>query len=171
MVGLRLFKNPNFDDAARRSWDAKRYFTDAKYFNDPGLVRPYRVGMSCGFCHAAPHPLNPPKDPAEPAWANLSSNIGNQYWRARAIIGGVLKPDSFVYHVLDSQPPGTIDTSLVASDNINNPNTINAVFEVPARLDRSGITAHRDAHGWRGTRPGGRRRNHGICPRSKGPRR
>src|SRR6185295_11697590 len=43
----------------------------------------------------------------------------------------------FVYHVLDSQPPGTIDTSLIASDNINNPNTMNAIFGVPARVVRS----------------------------------
>src|SRR5439155_9647959 len=56
VIGLRLFKNPNFNANARGRWDAQRYFEDANYFNDPDLVRPYRVGMSCAFCHAAPHP-------------------------------------------------------------------------------------------------------------------
>jgi hypothetical protein len=145
VVGLRLFKNPKFDEKAKARWDAKQYFNDESYFTDPNLIRPYRVGMSCGFCHVGPHPLNPPDNPAEPKWANLSSNIGNQYFKTRAIFGGLLQPDNFTYHVLDSQPPGTIDTSLVASDNINNPNTINAVFGIPARLDRAGISVHRDA--------------------------
>jgi hypothetical protein len=34
--------------------------------------------MSCGFCHVGPHPLNPPADPENPEWKNLSSVIGNQ---------------------------------------------------------------------------------------------
>ena len=66
VIGLRLFKNPNFNANAGARWDVQRYFQDANYFNDPELVRPYRVGMSCAFCHAAPHPLNPPADTAEP---------------------------------------------------------------------------------------------------------
>ncbi|MBI3409888.1 MAG: hypothetical protein HY040_16235 [Planctomycetes bacterium] len=144
VMGLRLFRNPKFDRDAKSRWDAVRYFNDSSYFGDPELVRPYRVGMSCGFCHIGPHPLNPPDRPEEPKWSNLSSNIGSQYFRTRAVFGGLLKPDSFIYHVLDSQPPGTIDTSLVASDNINNPNTMNAVFGVPARLDRAGISLHSD---------------------------
>jgi hypothetical protein len=143
VIGLRLFKNPRFNDAARQHWNVDRYFNDESYYSDPDLVRPYRVGMSCAFCHAAPHPLHPPADAGNPTWADLSSNIGNQYFRTRAVFGGLLKPDSFVYHVLDSQPPGTIDTSLVASDNINNPNAMNAIFGVPARLDRAGVTFHR----------------------------
>src|SRR5262249_41735714 len=144
IVGLRLFKNPKFDKAAAQRGKPDRYFSDPDYFTDPNLIRPYRVGMSCGFCHVGPHPLNPPSDPAEPKWANLSSNIGNQYFKTRAIFGGLLPPENFTYHVLDSQPPGTIAPPLVASDNINNPTTINAVFGVPARLDRAGISVHRD---------------------------
>jgi hypothetical protein len=138
VVGLRLFKNPAFTDDARKKWDVKKYFEDKSYFNDPNLVRPYRIGMSCAFCHVAPHPLNPPADPANPQWENLSSVIGNQYWRTRAVVGSLLSSDNFIYHVLDSQPPGTIDTSLVASDNINNPNTMNAIFELRERLRRAG---------------------------------
>ena len=51
----------------------------------------------------------------------------------RAVFGNLLPRDNFIYHLLDSQPPGTIDTSLIASDNINNPNTMNAVFKLPQR--------------------------------------
>ena len=145
IVGLRLFPNPKFDEKARQRWDAEKYRSDENYYNDPKLVRPYRVGMACAFCHASPHPLNPPADVEAPHWANLSSNIGAQYFRTRAVFGNLLGRDSFVYHVLDSQPPGTIDTSLVASDNINNPNTMNGIWDVGARLDRSGIFVHRDA--------------------------
>jgi hypothetical protein len=127
IVGLRLFPNPKFDERARKQWDPDRYRGDESYFTNPKLVRPYRVGMACAFCHAAPHPLNPPADVEAPQWANLSSNIGAQYFRTRSVFGNLLKPDNFVYHLLDSQPPGTIDTSLVASDNINNPNTMNGI--------------------------------------------
>ncbi|MBV9658797.1 MAG: hypothetical protein JO295_11865 [Verrucomicrobia bacterium] len=134
VVGLRLFKNPNFDKAAQSRWDAGRYYNDPSYYNDPKLVKPYRVGMSCAFCHASFHPLNPPADIANPRWANLSGSIGAQYLRIRPVFGGLLPKESFVYHLLDSQPPGTIDTSLVASDNINNPNAMNAVFGLKQRV-------------------------------------
>ena len=35
--------------AAAQRWDPERYYNDYKYYTDPKLVRPYRVGMSCGF--------------------------------------------------------------------------------------------------------------------------
>ncbi|HEU5246256.1 MAG TPA: cytochrome c, partial [Candidatus Udaeobacter sp.] len=143
IVGLRLFPNPKFDDKARTRWDAVKYRKDENYYNDPNLVRPYRVGMSCVFCHVAPHPLNPPADPEAPKWENLSTTIGAQYFRMRAVFGNLLKEDNFIYHLLDSQPPGTIDTSLIATDQINNTSTMNALWDFGARLDRSGILAHR----------------------------
>ena len=40
IVGLRLFPNPAFDEAAAKHWDAKRYFSDPSYYNDKDLVRP-----------------------------------------------------------------------------------------------------------------------------------
>jgi hypothetical protein len=143
IVGLRLFPNPKFDAAAKQKWDIAKYRSDEKYFTDPGLVRPYRVGMSCVFCHVAPHPLSPPDNPEAPKWANLSTTIGAQYLRVSAVVGNLLHDDNVVFHVLDSQPPGTVDTSLVATDQINNANTMNALFELGGRLDRSGIFGHR----------------------------
>ncbi|QDV41027.1 hypothetical protein Enr13x_08650 [Stieleria neptunia] len=133
VIGLRLFPNPYFDAAAQARWQAERFYNDDSFYNDPTLVRPYRVGMSCAFCHASFHPLEPPRDVNNPRWTNLSGNIGAQYLSMRATVGGQLTPDQFVYHLLESQPRGTIDTSLIASDNINNPNTMNAVFGLPQR--------------------------------------
>ena len=69
IVGLRLFPNPDFDQAAKDKWDPERYYTDPNYYNDPNLVRPYRVGMACGFCHVGPSPIHPPADPAHPQWS------------------------------------------------------------------------------------------------------
>src|SRR5581483_11108487 len=90
-VGLRLFPNPMFDAAAERRWDPKLYYSDTsegrRYARDPGTVRPYRVGMSCGYCHIAPHPLKPPLDSEFPRWENLSNNIGNQFMRIRVAFG------------------------------------------------------------------------------------
>ncbi|MCO6456472.1 MAG: hypothetical protein J5I93_14340 [Pirellulaceae bacterium] len=137
VVGLRLFPNPEFTGTARSRWNAERYYTDPDYAARPDTIRPYRVGMSCAFCHAAPHPLQPPENPAEPQWANLSGSIGNQYLRPRAVFGNRLEENNTLYHVLDSQMPGTIDTSLVASDNINNANTMNAVFGLGWRVARA----------------------------------
>ena len=42
--------------------------------------------------------------------------------------------DSFIYQLLHTSRPGTVDTSLVSSDMINNPRTMNAVYDLPARV-------------------------------------
>ena len=87
IVGLRVYPNPKFDDEARKQWDANRYYSDPNYYNDPKLVRPYVVGMACGFCHVSFNPVKPPDDPEKPKWENLSSTIGNQYFNASRIFG------------------------------------------------------------------------------------
>lgn len=137
IVGLRLFPNPEFTPAAAKRFNAERYYNDPAYASNPSTIRPFRVGMACSFCHVGPHPLNPPLDPELPKWENLSSTIGAQYLRVRGAFGGELEPDNYFYHVLDSQFPGTIDTSLIASDNINNANTMNAVFGLGWRVRRA----------------------------------
>lgn len=134
VIGFRLFPNPAFDEKAKNDWKPERYYTDPAYYNDPKLVRPYRVGMSCAACHVTMHPIYPPADPENPDWTNLSSNIGNQYMRVQPIFGVELKPGNFLYELLDSTPRGTLDTSLIATDNNNNPNAMNPLFNVGARL-------------------------------------
>jgi len=134
IVGLRLFPNPAFNDAARRRWNAQRFYNDPAYYRDAKLVRPYRVGMACGFCHVGPHPLHPPADPEKPEWQNLSSNIGSQYFKPARVFVLLGQDDNFLFQVVNSMPPGTIDTSALATDNINNPRAMNAIYQVGARV-------------------------------------
>ncbi len=133
IMGFRLFPNPAFDDKAKKKWDGERYYRDNDYATDPQLVRPYRVGVSCGACHIAFNPLSPPKDPENPEWENLSSAIGNQYIREGTFAHNV-KEGGLFYEMLKAQPPGTSDTSRIATDNLNNPNAINPIFLLGERL-------------------------------------
>ena len=139
VVGLRLFPNPKFDAAAAAKWDPERFYTDPSYYQDKNLVRPYRVGMSCGFCHVGPSPINPPADPENPKWENLSSNPGAQYFWVDRIFYFDRKSQesSFVFQLFHTSLPGTLDTSLVSSDNINNPRTMNAIYSLVARAQQA----------------------------------
>ncbi len=134
VLGLRLYPNPNFNEQAAKDWDANKFYTDPKYFNNPDLVRPYRVGMSCAFCHVSHHPLHPPDDPENPQMRNLSGTIGAQYFWFGRIFAPNVTPDNIVRHIVDSQQPGAVDTSFLPHDYIINPRAMNAVFDVPARL-------------------------------------
>ena len=135
IVGLRLFPNPDFDAEAAKKWDPERYYNDPSYYLDKNLVRPYRVGMSCGFCHVGPNPLKPPADPEHPKWENLSSNVGAQYFWIDRIFNWAADESSFVYQLVHTSRPGSLDTSLVSTDNINNPRTMNAVYSLWPRLE------------------------------------
>ncbi len=135
IVGLRLFPNPDFDEAAAKKWDPKRYYDDPSYYNDKNLVRPYRVGMSCGFCHVGPSPTKPPDDPENPKWENLSSIVGAQYFWTDRILAWESDESSFPVQLFHSYRPGTLDTSLISTDNINNPRTMNAFYALPARME------------------------------------
>jgi hypothetical protein len=137
VVGLRLFPNPAFDAEAASKWDAKRYYEDPTYYLSKDLVRPYRVGMSCAFCHVGPNPLKPPADPENPRWANLSSNVGAQYFWLDRIFAWDADPSSFIVQLFRTSRPGSLDTSLVSTDNINNPRTMNAIYSLGPRLERA----------------------------------
>jgi hypothetical protein len=136
IVGLRFFPNPDFDEAAQKKWDPWRYYNDPAYYSDKNLVRPYRVGMSCGFCHVGPSPVKPPTEPENPKWENLNSNPGAQYfWVDRIFFWNPKRRgENFIYQLFHTALPGSLDTSLVSSDNINNPRTMNAVYNIAARL-------------------------------------
>ncbi len=140
ILGLRLFPNPEFDEAAKARWDPERYYNDYKYYTDPKLVRPYRVGMSCGFCHVGPSPTHPPADASHPEYSNLNSTVGGQYLWMDRVFAWSADVKNFVYQLVHSYPPGTMDTSLVSTDYINNPRTMNAVYLLGERL--------RQAHIW-----------------------
>jgi hypothetical protein len=135
VVGLRLFPNPDFDEAAAKKWDPKRYYDDPNYYNDKKLVKPYRVGMSCGFCHVGPSPTKPPSDPENPKWENLSSITGAQYFWVDRILAWQSDDTTFPVQLFHTSRPGTLDTSLISSDSINNPRTMNAFYGLPARME------------------------------------
>ncbi len=134
IVGLRLFPNPDFDAEAEKNWDPERFYNDPSYYNNKNLVRPYRVGMSCGFCHVGPNPTNPPKDPENPKWENLNSNPGAQYFWWDRIFTYAAEPSDFAYQFFHASLPGTLDTSLISTDYIINPRTMNAIYNLGARL-------------------------------------
>jgi cytochrome c5 len=131
---LRLFPNPDFDETAAKRWDTERFYTDPNYYNDKHLVRPYRVGMSCAFCHVGPSPIKPPADPENPKWENLNSNPGAQYFWVDRILFWNKDEGNFIYQLLHTSLPGTLDTSFISTDYINNPRTMNAVYSVGPRL-------------------------------------
>jgi hypothetical protein len=134
VMGFRLFENPDFQGEAVKKWDANRYYADLDYAADPKLVRPYRVGVSCGSCHIAFNPISPPADPENPKWENLASAIGNQYMREGRVFANTVREGGFFWEMLKAQPPGTSDTSRIATDHINNPNAINPIFVLGDRL-------------------------------------
>ena len=133
VLGFRLFPNPEFNDEARKKWDGARFINDPHYYSTNQLVRPYRIGVACGACHISPNPSNPPADPENPRWENLASAIGNQYIREGKVFAPNVEKGGFFYEELAAQPPGTSDTSRIATDHINNPNAINAIFLLAER--------------------------------------
>jgi hypothetical protein len=152
-VGLRLFPNPDFDEEAKRKWDPVRYYTDPAYYKDPKLVRPYRVGMSCGFCHVGPKPTlkqiygtrecrdsekkEECYDPESPKWRDLSSIVGAQYMWIDRIFSWESDWSNFLYQLENTFRPGTLDTSIISTDYIANPRTMNAFYEFCPRLKLS----------------------------------
>ena len=101
--------------------------------------------MSCGFCHVGPSPVKPPADPNNPKFENLSSSVGAQYmWVDRLFIHNANKPEgrtNYMYQLAHTYRPGTMDTSLVSTDSINNPRTMNAVYDFVGRAGHG--QAHR----------------------------
>ena len=128
VMGARKFPNPNFDPEA---WDVAKYYAvgDAKAQIEP----PYRIGISCGVCHIAFDPLKTPKDVDNPKWENIVGALGNQYLKEGQLFGSTIPDTDFRKQVINSQPPGTSDTSRIATDHIDNPNAINAIFNLADR--------------------------------------
>lgn len=148
VLGLRLYDNPNFDAKAQERWEeamkTDSFYLEPSFFSSSDLVRPFRVGMSCAFCHVSHHPANPPDDPENPQFANLSGTIGAQYFWFGRIFGPNVGPENYVYHLLASQQPGAVDTSFVPTDYILNPRAMNAVFDVAVRAGEVANRFHQE---------------------------
>ncbi|MGD2115011.1 MAG: hypothetical protein PVG07_08160 [Acidobacteriota bacterium] len=127
VMGIRLFPNPAFEPG---HWDPDRYLTPARTVEDASIEPPYLVGMTCGVCHIAFSPTDPPDDPEHPEWENLAPALGNQYIREGQMFKAGLSEEDFLYWVYETQQPGTSDTSRISVDWINNPNAINSIFSI-----------------------------------------
>ena len=136
VVGLRLFPNPDFDEQGAQAMDAERYYRDAGYYDDRDLVQAVPCGHVLRVLPRGTEPVNPPADPENP-------QVGEpvlQRRRAVLLVGSRLRLEgrdqrqSFLNQSLRTSLPGTLDTSLVSSDNINNPRTMNAVYYLGPRM-------------------------------------
>lgn len=126
VIGLQLFKNEYFDP---KNWSREAYLKDGSK-----MEAPYKIGMACVFCHVSFNPVNPPKDVNEPTWDNLTSAFGNQYLREGLAFGFNQTDTSIIYHYLNTQEPGTSETSRFPTDSINNPTNISSILRWKDRL-------------------------------------
>jgi len=163
IVGLRIRPNPAFDmnkwkalgngdvKKAAEKWlrapkDRFEWKSD-QLAKDIAVEPPYQIAMACTICHSAPNPLDPPANPNHPTWKNIVFALGNQYFKEGKVFGDGIPNDDFLRQVLDSQHPGTSDTSRMATDHIHNPNTINAIFNLPYRALHKERVAQFDDNG------------------------
>ncbi len=145
-MGIRKFPNPRFNpDSWRKvnggldTWKGFNAVVKPDAFHsklrDGSVEPPFYFGMSCGACHIAFDPLNPPKDPANPKAENLKGAIGNQYTNVTAIMASGEATQSPLWRVFNYVRPGTIDTSAFPHDFVGNPGTPNAIINFDKRPD------------------------------------
>ena len=81
IVGLRLFPNPDFDEAAAKKWDPERYYDDPSYYQrqGSGAAVSRRHVLRLLPCRARARSTRRPI-PRIRKWANLSSTVGAQYF-------------------------------------------------------------------------------------------
>ena len=149
-LGVRKFPNPRFDAARWQQLNGS--MADWSGYSRPLAVKtgiesdqrvskladasiepPFLIGTSCGSCHIAFDPLNPPADPAKPKWENIKGLVGNQYTRMSELLGSGMPISSLEYQMFAHARPGVTDTSAISHDQINNPGTINALVNVAQR--------------------------------------
>jgi len=149
-LGLRKFPNPRFnaaqwkklngDVATWSGFDATKAAATGiesdqrvSKLADASVEPPFLIGTSCGSCHIAFDPLNPPADPAHPKWENIKGLVGNQYTRMSELLVSGMPKSSLEYQMFAHARPGVTDTSAISNDQINNPGTINALVNVAQR--------------------------------------
>ena len=107
------------------------------YYNDKTWCG--RIASACPAASAmsARARSQPPADPENPAWANLNSNRRRAVFLGRPASSSGSRTTKRTSSSSCSTPtrPGALDTSLVSTDNINNPRTMNAVYNLGARLE------------------------------------
>ena len=146
-LGLRKFPNPRFNAERWRalngspgSWEGfNKPLSDTgpdsrnSRMLDGSIEPPFLIGMTCGACHIAFNPLKPPKDPEHPAWENIDGLVGNQYSRMSEVMASGMPESSLEWQIFSHARPGTVDTSAVPNDQVNNPGTMNPLINLERR--------------------------------------
>ncbi|HEU4890131.1 MAG TPA: hypothetical protein VFT47_01190 [Vicinamibacterales bacterium] len=146
-LGLRKFPNPRFNaerwralNGSAGSWEGFNKPLSASgpdsrnsHLLDGSIEPPFLIGMTCGACHIAFNPLKPPADPEHPAWENIDGLVGNQYSRMSEVMASGMPESSLEWQIFSHARPGTVDTSAVPNDQINNPGTMNPLINLERR--------------------------------------
>ena len=139
VMGLRKFPNPRFDPDRWRQLNADfgrglgTWEGYQRVIEDGSVEPPFYIGMACGACHIAFDPENPPDDVNNPQWENLTGTVGNQYARFSEIMASGMGADTLEWQIFSHARPGTVDTSAVPNDGVNNPGTMNAIINFGRR--------------------------------------
>jgi hypothetical protein len=134
-VGYRKFPNPRFNENRWKAIGGWTGYTE-KMIRDGvnnSIQPPFRIGKSCASCHAAFDPLNPPLDVNQPSWSNIKGETGNQFLNVSKLMASGEKNNSLEAQLFTHARPGTADTSAIPNDFVNNPGSINAIINFPAR--------------------------------------
>jgi hypothetical protein len=97
--------------------------------------------------------VHPPANPNRPQEENIHPTVGNQFLQIGKIFKGDLSPHDPRYQIFSSWAPGTVDTTLLENDHINNPGMITPIWSVPDRpffdvtMNGEPVRAHRGGQG------------------------
>ena len=127
VLGYRkYYADPVKDGSGKVVYDPRTAAYDA---NEVKQNKRYVIGHPCVQCHVGFDPTNPPADPNQPKWENLSATIGNQHTRQPLAFFQGAPSASPANQIVMGGRLGTIDTSLVASDWMHNPGTQNNIMD------------------------------------------
>ena len=137
IVGLRLFPNPDFDEKARQALGLRTLLPRSV------LLRAARPGKAIPRGDVV-RVLPRRPESGEAAEGSREAGVGQSQLECRRpvlLVGSHLRLESddereeLLFQALHTSLPGTLDTSLVSTDNINNPRTMNAVYYLGPRMD------------------------------------
>jgi len=131
VLGYRkYYADPTTDASGKVVFDPKSSPYDA---DELKKNKRFIIGHPCVQCHVGFDPTNPPANPNQPTWDNLSATIGNQHIKQPEMFFQGAPKDALARIALEAGRPGTIDTSLVANDFQNNPGTQNNIMDFQNR--------------------------------------